>query len=150
MIRSDTSWINCFHLTLRGTTAFRNWPKAVQGMLIILHSVCMRETFLIKRVYTKVLTLSKLLCLVVFWHSIPDGVYLDHPGSGITIYDTGMDNSDAIFSEDLETIPITLIPTDVTYNHGKMVAVSKGYISYAAKGKSPVMLFLYIYRINHH
>ncbi|KAG0250098.1 hypothetical protein BG011_008654 [Mortierella polycephala] len=66
--------------------------------------------------------------------SIPDGVYLDHPGSGITTYDTGMDNSDAIFSEDLETIPITLIPTDVTYNHGKMVAVSKGYISYAAKG----------------
>ncbi|KAF9182795.1 hypothetical protein BGZ51_004449 [Haplosporangium sp. Z 767] len=67
--------------------------------------------------------------------SIPDGVYLSHPGSGTTtIYDIGMDNLDAIFSEDLETIPITLIPTDVTYNHGKMVAVSKGYISYAAKG----------------
>ncbi|KAG0023494.1 hypothetical protein BGZ80_009269 [Entomortierella chlamydospora] len=66
--------------------------------------------------------------------SIPDGVYLSHPGSGITTYDTGLDNSDAIFSEDLETIPITLIATDVEYNHGKMVAVSKGYISYAAKG----------------
>ncbi|KAF8972852.1 G-type lectin S-receptor-like serine/threonine-protein kinase SRK [Entomortierella lignicola] len=56
------------------------------------------------------------------------------PDSGITTYDTGLDNSDAIFSEDLETIPITLIATDVEYNHGKMVAVSKGYISYAAKG----------------
>ncbi|KAI1296397.1 hypothetical protein EDD11_007347 [Mortierella claussenii] len=66
--------------------------------------------------------------------SIPDGVYLSHSGSGITTYDTGLDNSDAIFSEDLETIPITLIPTDVEYHHGKMVAVSKGYISYAAKG----------------
>ncbi|KAF8926648.1 hypothetical protein BGZ58_011015 [Dissophora ornata] len=65
---------------------------------------------------------------------IPDGVYLSHPGSGVTTYDTGLDNSDAIFSEDLETIPITLIPTDVEYHHGKMVAVSKGYISYAAKG----------------
>jgi len=49
-------------------------------------------------------------------------------------YDTGLDNLDAIFSEDLETIPITLIPTDVEYNHGRMVSVSKGYISYAAKG----------------
>ncbi|KAF9284692.1 G-type lectin S-receptor-like serine/threonine-protein kinase SRK [Mortierella alpina] len=66
--------------------------------------------------------------------SVPDGVYLSHPGSEITIYDTGLVNSDAIFSEDLETIPITLIPTDVEYNHGRMVAVSKGYISYAAKG----------------
>ncbi|KAF9329153.1 hypothetical protein BG006_007776 [Podila minutissima] len=66
--------------------------------------------------------------------SVPDGVYLTHPGSSTTVYDTGLDNSDAIFSEDLETIPITLIPTDVEYNHGKLVAVSKGYISYAAKG----------------
>ncbi|KAG0203075.1 G-type lectin S-receptor-like serine/threonine-protein kinase SRK [Mortierella sp. GBA30] len=66
--------------------------------------------------------------------SIPDGVYVSQQGSGATIYDTGLDNSEAIFSEDLETIPITLIPTDVEYNHGKMVAVSKGYISYAAKG----------------
>ncbi|KAG0083178.1 enhancer of mRNA decapping 4 [Podila epicladia] len=66
--------------------------------------------------------------------SVPDGVYLSHPGSAITVYDTGLDNSDAIFSEDLETIPITLIPTDVEYNHGKLVAVSKGYISYVAKG----------------
>ncbi|KAF9915246.1 hypothetical protein BX616_006570 [Lobosporangium transversale] len=65
---------------------------------------------------------------------IPDGVYLSHPGSGVTTYDTGLDNSEAIFSEDLETIPITLIPTDVEYYHGKMVAASKGYISYAAKG----------------
>lgn len=69
-----------------------------------------------------------------FTNSVPDGVYLSHPGSEITIYDTGLVNSDAIFSEDLETIPITLIPTDVEYNHGRMVAVSKGYISYAAKG----------------
>ncbi|KFH62555.1 hypothetical protein MVEG_11948 [Podila verticillata NRRL 6337] len=66
--------------------------------------------------------------------SVPDGVYLNHPESATTVYDTGLDNSDAIFSEDLETIPITLIPTDVEYNHGKLVAVSKGYISYAAKG----------------
>ncbi|KAF9429489.1 hypothetical protein BGZ76_001226 [Entomortierella beljakovae] len=66
--------------------------------------------------------------------SIPDGVYLSTPESGVTIYDTALDNSDSIFSEDLETIPITLIATDVEYNHGKMVAVSKGYISYAAKG----------------
>ncbi|CAO3569748.1 unnamed protein product [Mortierella alpina] len=66
--------------------------------------------------------------------SIPDGVYLSHPESEITTYDTGLVNSEAIFSEDLETIPITLIPTDVEYNHGRMVAVSKGYISYAAKG----------------
>lgn len=66
--------------------------------------------------------------------SVPDGVYLSHPESATTVYDTGLDNSDAIFSEDLETIPITLIPTDVEYNHGKLVAVSKGYISYAAKG----------------
>ncbi|KAG0214710.1 hypothetical protein BGX33_001909 [Mortierella sp. NVP41] len=66
--------------------------------------------------------------------SFPDGVYLRHQGSGPTVYDTGLDNLNAIFSEDLETIPITLIPTDVDYNHGKMVAVSKGYISYAAKG----------------
>ncbi|KAG0359810.1 hypothetical protein BGZ54_009811 [Gamsiella multidivaricata] len=66
--------------------------------------------------------------------SIPDGVYLSHPRSAITTYDIGLDNLDAIFSEDLETTPITLIPTDVEYNHGRMVAVSKGYISYAAKG----------------
>ncbi|KAF9143911.1 hypothetical protein BG015_000256 [Linnemannia schmuckeri] len=66
--------------------------------------------------------------------SFPDGVYLRHQGQGPTTYDTGLDNLNAIFSEDLETIPITLIPTDVDYNHGKMVAVSKGYISYAAKG----------------
>ncbi|KAF9566875.1 G-type lectin S-receptor-like serine/threonine-protein kinase SRK [Mortierella alpina] len=66
--------------------------------------------------------------------SIPDGVYLSHPESEIITYDTGLVNSEAIFSEDLETIPITLIPTDVEYNHGRMVAVSKGYISYAAKG----------------
>ncbi|KAF9912845.1 hypothetical protein EC991_008711 [Linnemannia zychae] len=66
--------------------------------------------------------------------SFPDGVYLRHQGAGPTIYDTGLDNLNAIFSEDLETIPITLIATDVDYNHGKMVAVSKGYISYAAKG----------------
>ncbi|KAF9289325.1 hypothetical protein BGZ88_007806 [Linnemannia elongata] len=66
--------------------------------------------------------------------SFPDGVYLKHQGQGPTTYDTGLDNLNAIFSEDLETIPITLIPTDVDYNHGKMVAVSKGYISYAAKG----------------
>ncbi|GJJ71103.1 enhancer of mRNA-decapping protein 4 [Entomortierella parvispora] len=64
----------------------------------------------------------------------PDGVYLSRPESGPMTYDTGLDNLDAIFSEDLETIPITLIPTDVEYNHGKMVSVSKGYISYAAKG----------------
>ncbi|KAG0288097.1 hypothetical protein BGZ96_008076 [Linnemannia gamsii] len=66
--------------------------------------------------------------------SFPDGVYLKHQGQGPTTYDTALDNLNAIFSEDLETIPITLIPTDVDYNHGKMVAVSKGYISYAAKG----------------
>ncbi|KAG0229619.1 hypothetical protein BGW41_002920 [Actinomortierella wolfii] len=66
---------------------------------------------------------------------VPDGVYLSHTASsGTIVYDTGLDNTDAIFSEDLETIPITLIPTEVEYNHGKMVAVSKGYISYAAKG----------------
>ncbi|KAF9419365.1 hypothetical protein BGZ94_009438 [Podila epigama] len=66
--------------------------------------------------------------------SVPDGVYIDKAGSAATVYDTGLDNLDAIFSEDLETIPITLIPTDVEYNHGRLVAVSKGYISYAAKG----------------
>ncbi|KAF9586380.1 hypothetical protein BGW38_005964 [Lunasporangiospora selenospora] len=66
--------------------------------------------------------------------SVPDGVYLTHPKTAANIYDIGLDNLDAIFSEDLETIPITLIPTDVEYNTGKMVAVSKGYISYAAKG----------------
>ncbi|KAF9165828.1 hypothetical protein DFQ26_009273 [Actinomortierella ambigua] len=66
---------------------------------------------------------------------VPDGVYLSHAAtSAAIVYDTGLDNTDAIFSEDLETIPITLIPTEVEYNHGKMVAVSKGYISYAAKG----------------
>jgi len=50
------------------------------------------------------------------------------------VYDTALENLDAIFSEDLEAIPITLISTDVEYHHGKIVAVSKGYISYAAKG----------------
>lgn len=75
--------------------------------------------------------------------SVPDGVYLSHPESATTVYDTGLDNSDAIFSEDLETIPITLIPTDVEYNHGRLVAVSKGYISYAAKGSFGNKLNLY-------
>lgn len=108
----------------------RNWPRAARGNKL-------DERYIVADIVPLTCSVDRRLInsffsLLLF--SVPDGVYLSHPESAATVYDTGLDNSDAIFSEDLETIPITLIPTDVEYNHGKLVAVSKGYISYAAKG----------------
>src|SRR5690606_32818364 len=108
--------INIYHLMRHGIIVCGSYQKGVQSKytnvkLIRLHSVNLNSN-----------------------SRVPVGVRLP---AGEIIYDTSFPNEEAIYSEDLESTPITLVPTEMEYGHAKTIAVSKGYISYAVKGKRP-------------
>ncbi|CAG8456437.1 3148_t:CDS:10 [Funneliformis mosseae] len=63
--------------------------------------------------------------------SVPDGVKLPR---GILLYDTGKKNENILSRKDLELTTITLVPSELEYRAGKLIAVNGLYICYAVKG----------------